>query len=326
MLPSHSLLTDSDWDARLAAADVLAAPCRLCPRVCAVDRRAGKTGFCGAPAELVISSIFPHHGEEPPISGTGGSGTVFFSHCTLGCCFCQNFQISHGGEGRPYSVDELADRMLWLQEQGCHNVNLVTPDHFVPWILRAIRVASTRGLEIPIVYNCSGYETVEALALLRGIVDIYLPDMKYGAGGPAQELSRAADYVTHNQAAVREMFRQVGPLRTDRNGIATRGMLIRHLVLPEDRAGSEVVAGFLSRTFDPADITIGVMAQYRPLHRALEHGGMARQVTPDEYERACRPFEDAGFNVLVQELPRLNEAYVIDFAERKHERLREAEP
>jgi putative pyruvate formate lyase activating enzyme len=310
-----------DWDAAIAAAEMLAGQCRLCPRACMIDRPAGEKGFCGAGNELMISSIFPHHGEEPPLSGTTGSGTVFFTHCTLQCLFCQNYQISHEAEGRPYTVEELADAMLRLQAIGCHNINLVTPDHFLPWILRSLKIATDGGLAIPIVYNCSGYEALEALAILDGVVDIYLPDMKYGADGPATNYSAAPDYVAVNQRAIREMFRQAGPLKIDKDGIARRGLCIRHLVLPQGLAGSDRILAFLLKTFDPHDIFISLMAQYHPRFRACEHPEIDRRITWEEYQPVREAFIDAGFGGFFQELERMDGTFLIDFTKRKQEPL-----
>ena len=189
---SYIYLSSEDWKERIERADALARNCELCPRLCRVNRFGGRPGFCGAPPEgMVISSIFPHHGEEPPISGTLGSGTVFFSYCSLKCCFCQNHQISHEYEGRSFSETELAGKLISLQELGCHNINLVTPTHFLPWILRSLQIAAKRGLNIPLVYNSSGYELTGVIKLLDGIVDIYLPDMKYGSDEPAMKYSQA---------------------------------------------------------------------------------------------------------------------------------------
>jgi putative pyruvate formate lyase activating enzyme len=322
MIPSYTFLHEDEWDERIARADERARSCTLCPRRCGVDRTAGERGFCGAGDTLCVSSLFAHHGEEPPISGTGGSGTVFFTWCTLRCAFCQNYQLSHQGEGSAYDVHELAGRLGWLREQGCHNINLVTPTHFLPRILRALRIAARHGLDLPIVYNCGGYELAETLALLEGIVDIYLPDMKYGDNAAALRYSGAPDYVEHNRRAIREMFRQVGPLRLDAEGVATRGVCIRHLVLPEGAAGSEAVLSFLTSTFDPDDISMSIMAQYRPCHQAHRHPAMSRGVRFAEYEPVRKAFVEAGFKGYFQELRRMDESFLIDFRTRKSERLR----
>jgi putative pyruvate formate lyase activating enzyme len=319
--PSSTWLTAADWDNRIAEADRRAAPCELCPRRCGVDRFAGERGFCGAPGEPVVSSVFPHHGEEPPLSGSRGSGTVFFTYCTLKCLYCQNFELSHRAEGAPLPPEALAAKMLGLQAKGCHNINLVTAGHFLPWVLRAIREAARGGLTVPIVYNCGGYELTDSLALLAGIVDIYLPDMKYGDDETAARYSGAADYVAVNRAAVREMFRQVGPLRTDDDGIAFAGLCIRHLVLPGGNAGTSKILDFLQSAFDPQDLSISLMAQYRPLYRAAEYPEINRLVAFDEYEALRRGFIDAGFQGFYQEIAALDDSFVIDFKERKEERL-----
>jgi putative pyruvate formate lyase activating enzyme len=320
-MPSYFYLSESDWAERISAAWAMAAPCTLCPRRCGVDRRAGRRGVCRAGNEMTISSIFAHHGEEPPLSGTNGSGTVFFTWCTLRCVFCQNWQLSHEGEGKSYSPEELSERMLWLQEQGCHNINLVTPTQFLPWILEAIRLATAQGLELPIVYNCGGYELPAALRLLAGIVDIYLPDMKYSQERPASRFSRAGDYAAVNREAIREMFRQVGPLRLDGNGIATRGLCIRHLVLPGGLAGSEKTVDFLTDRYDPEDITISLMAQYHPSYRAAQYPEISRRVTPLEYEPVRQAFLDAGFPGYYQEPEGMDTAFLIDFKKRKNQPL-----
>ncbi len=318
---AYTYLSENDWDERIDTLDRLAARCELCPRRCGVNRPAGERGFCGAPAEPVVSSIFPHHGEEPPISGTGGSGTVFFTYCTLKCVFCQNYQISHEAEGRPYSVDELAHKLIGLENAGCHNINLVTPTHFLPWLMRALRRAAGQGLTVPLVYNCGGYELERTVDLLAGVVDIWLPDMKYGDNIPAQRYSSAPDYVAINQAAIRRMFRQVGPLACDAAGIAHRGLLIRHLVLPNDQSVSRAVLDFLTRTFDPRDISVSLMAQYRPLYCAERHEPIGRRVGLSEYEAIKREFIAAGFEGYYQEPEKLDTAFVIDFTRRKEEPL-----
>jgi putative pyruvate formate lyase activating enzyme len=318
---SYTYLTSSDWDERIAAAEVLSSPCMLCPRRCRTDRRAGKKGYCGAGNELVISSIFPHHGEEPPISGTNGSGTVFFSYCSLRCCFCQNFQISQEGEGEPYTPERCAEKILDLQGMSVHNINLVTATHFLPQVLESLRLAARAGLHIPIVWNSSGYERVEALAVLKGVVDIYLPDMKYGSNKSAARYCHAPDYVEANRSAVREMFRQVGPLKTGGDDIAYRGMCIRHLVLPEGRASSNEVIRFLADTFDPSDITLSLMAQYRPMYKAAGFPELRRGITREEYAAVIDECDKARISVFEQDLLKLDGSFCIDFAKRKSEPL-----
>ncbi|MBN1307487.1 MAG: hypothetical protein JXA18_06195 [Chitinispirillaceae bacterium] len=314
-------MTDDEWERRIARFAAIARSCTLCPRNCHVDRFSGERGYCNAPGELVVSSVFPHHGEEPPLSGTGGSGTVFFTYCTLQCCFCQNWQISHEAEGRPFTPGELAEKMLELQEQGCHNINLVTATHFLPWLLRALQVAAKKGLFIPLIYNCGGYEHASTIALLSGIIDIYLPDMKYGGNRAAQLFSRTANYRSFNRTSLREMFRQVGALTIDNDGVARRGLCLRHLVLPNNLAESEAILDFLTSAFDPADIYISLMAQYRPLYRAAEFPEINRRVTAQEYESVKKAFIDAGFPGFFQEFDGLDESFLIDFTARKEKAL-----
>jgi len=262
---------------------------------------------------LIIADIFPHHGEEPPLSGTRGSGTVFFSYCTLRCIFCQNYQISHESQGREYSTKELAIALLVLQEQGCHNINLVTATHFLPWILRALKEASACGLNIPLVYNNGGYELPEVIMLLNGIVDIYLPDMKYGANEEAKRYSNAEDYIEINQKAISAMFRQVGPLCMDDRGIAYRGLCIRHLVLPGGHAHSEKILEFITNHFDPNDITFSLMAQYRPLYKAAQFPELNATLCDEDYAPIRRLFINAEINGYYQEITQLDTNFCIDF-------------
>ncbi len=319
--PSYLFLTGAEWDKRINEADRIASVCALCPRRCGVNRFAGEKGFCRAPGEIIVSSLFPHHGEEPPFSGTAGSGTVFFSYCSLQCLFCQNYQLSHLAEGGRSTPENLAAGMIDLQRQGCHNINLVTATHFLPWVLRALKDASCAGLSLPIIYNSGGYELPEVMGLLRGIIDIYLPDMKYGTDGPARRYSGADDYVTINRSAVIEMFRQVGPLRMDSYGIAYRGICIRHLVLPAGAAGSESVLSWLVRSFDPQDLTVSLMAQYRPFYRAGQFPELSRMVSREEYEPVKLLLQESGIGGFHQELTELDGRFCIDFTKRKSEPL-----
>lgn len=318
---SYTYLSQNEWDERIKALDSIAVSCELCPRRCKVNRFNGERGYCGAPPNLVISSIFPHHGEEPPISGFGGSGTVFFTYCTLKCIFCQNFQLSHLSEGSIYSPSELAEKMVGLQKAGCHNINLVTGTHFLPWIVRALREAAGLGLTVPIVYNCGGFELSSALRPLAGIVDIYLPDIKYGSNRTAKRYSNAPGYVEISREALKEMFRQTGPLRMDDDGIAYRGICIRHLVLPHGENSAKKILEYLKSKYDPEDIYISLMGQYRPLHRAAEFPRINRTLRYDEYEPLRQEFISSGFNGFYQEIRRLDPSYIIDFKKRKSERL-----
>lgn len=257
------------------------ASCELCPRRCRVNRLAGETGFCGIGAEAIVASAGHHFGEEDVLVGRGGSGTIFLAGCNLGCIYCQNFDISHGREGRPASPAEIARMMLRLERMGCHNINFVTPTHVTPQLMQAILIAREGGLRIPIVYNCGGYEALETLQALDGFVEIYMPDAKYADSGPAAELSAAPDYPEANRTALREMHRQVGDLAIE-GGIATRGLLVRHLVLPNGLAGSRAVLDFLAREISP-NTYVNVMAQYRPCYRAAECPGVNRYPTREEF-------------------------------------------
>lgn len=232
-----------------------------------------------------MASYGPHHGEERPLSGWRGSGTIFFSWCSLRCVFCQNWEISQGGVGAEVEPAELAAMMLELQAIGCHNINLVTPSHVVAQILEALAIAAEAGLRLPLVYNTGGYDSPEALALLDGVIDIYMPDMKYGDSELAHRYSHVRDYVRVNRAAVGEMHRQVGDLSLDEDGIATRGLLVRHLVLPGDIAGTEEVLTFLAREIGP-NTYLNLMDQYRPCHRAADNPPLGRPLAPAEYRRA----------------------------------------
>lgn len=278
-------------------AEVLAAKldrCELCPRACGVDRNGGKVGFCGIDAHPKIAAINLHHWEEPPISGTGGSGTIFFSGCTMKCVFCQNYPISQLGVGRIMSVEDLASGMLRLQKRGAHNINLVTATHQMAAVFKALLLAVPLGLRIPLVYNSSGYESLDILKLLDGIVDIYLPDIKYSDSHTAKKYSGAGDYVGINREALVEMWRQTGPIRTDRNGIARKGTIVRHMVLPEGLSGTEESLSFLAREIGP-EIWISLMNQYFPAYKGPDLPPLDRKVTEDEYETAFRILTTLGF-------------------------------
>ncbi|MBC7220975.1 radical SAM protein [Candidatus Bipolaricaulota bacterium] len=282
--PLYLDLTATELKARAAELRALASPCRLCPRECGAHRERGERGFCRAGLAPWVASFGPHFGEEDVLVGEGGSGAIFLSGCNLHCLFCQNYAISQLGEGEEIGIHDLARIMLRLQEVGCENVNLVTPTHQAPQIVAALALARDEGLRLPLVWNCGGYESVDTLRLLAGIVDIYMPDFKYGDNAIAAELSGAPDYVERARDALREMHRQVGDLIVE-DGIAVHGLLVRHLVLPDGLAGSEAVLTFIAREISP-DTFVNVMAQYRPTHRARECPTLARRPTAAEYERA----------------------------------------
>jgi len=260
--------------------------CSLCPRKCGVNRLKGQIGFCKAGLLPMVSSFHAHFGEEPPISGRNGSGTIFFTHCSLRCVFCQNHPISHLGQGKEVSTQELAGMMLALEAEGCHNINFVTPTHYMPEILEAVFIARGQGLKAPLVYNCGGYESIEALEILDGIIDIYMPDMKYSDNSVAKKYSNAQDYFEINKAAVKEMHRQVGDLKLER-GIAKKGLLIRHLILPENLAASRHIFEFIASELSP-DTYVNIMAQYYPCHMVGRFPEIDRRITAGEYMETIR--------------------------------------
>ena len=283
---------------RIDAAYRLMRSCIVCPRQCRVDRTCDERGYCRTGLVAVIAGSGPHYGEEPPLSGRKGSGTIFVTHCNLACRFCQNYDISQCGRGYEISCENLAGMMTRLQAQGCHNINLVSPSHIVPQLIRGVAIAARNGLEIPLVYNSGGYDSPDALRLLDGIIVIYLPDAKYGSDEIALALSGAPHYVESMKAAIQEMHRQVGDLVIE-DGIAMRGLIIRHLVLPDNLAGSDTVlpwiAGEISR-----DSYVNIMDQYHPSWYAaapgmgLLPGSLNRKITDDEYRYAIRSARDCG--------------------------------
>jgi len=267
--------------------------CDICPRACGVNRLEGELGRCRSGRLAKVSSFTPHFGEEPPLVGSHGSGTIFMTGCNLSCVYCQNYEISQLGEGREVSATKLAEMMVTLQDAGCHNVNFVTPTHFVPQILEALVEAAEMGLSVPLVYNSGGYDSVSTLKLLDGIFDIYMPDAKYGTDAAAKKYSDGPDYTKVMKAAIREMHRQVGPLEVDDGGIAVRGLLVRHLVLPEGLAGTAEVVRFLAEEVSP-ETYLNVMAQYHPCYRAHQFPELSRPITLREYAEAATLARSAG--------------------------------
>jgi len=295
--PSYRALHDSgELARRVEAARALTEECRVCPRECGARRLRGETGVCGVGSEAVVSSYGPHFGEEAPLVGVGGSGTIFLARCNLQCVFCQNFEISQRGDGEVVSPPRLAAMMLELQRLGCHNINFVTPTHQVFQFLRALPTAIQSGLNLPLVYNCGGYESRQALRLLDGIVDIYMPDFKYADAETAKRYSGVEDYPGVAKAALREMHRQVGDLTLDGRGVARRGLLVRHLVLPNDLAGTAETVAFLAQ-LSPLTY-LNVMGQYRPCYHAREYPALARRPRADEMERAFQLARAAGLTRL----------------------------
>ncbi|MFH1190617.1 MAG: radical SAM protein [Candidatus Omnitrophota bacterium] len=259
--------------------------CVICPRACSVNRLENKTGFCKTGKLAKVYSFMAHHGEEPPISGNRGSGTIFFSHCNMGCVYCQNYEFSQLGQGREYTSTQLAEVMLNLQSLGCHNINLVTPTHVLPQILMSLDLALARGLNIPLVYNSSGFELTETIKLLDGIVDIYLADMRYADSAISQKLSKAIDYPRCNQAAIKQMHRQVGEAKFDSAGLMKRGLIIRHLVLPRNCSGTDKIMQFIAKEISP-DTYISLMSQYLPYYQASDFPEINRRLKAREYAQA----------------------------------------
>ncbi len=294
------LMVDGTLEQRARQASERLTRCDLCARYCRVDRTLGVRGaVCRTGATARVHGYGPHHGEEDPLRGTRGSGTIFFSGCSLRCEFCQNWDISHKAVGRELSPEALAEAMLELQLQGCHNINLVTPSHVVAQILEALAIAAPRGLRLPLVYNTGGYDSLEALTLLDGVIDIYMPDLKFGDSRPARDYAHVPDYWPVSRAAVREMQRQVGDLALDDEGVARRGLLVRHLILPGGLAGSEAVLRFLAEEISPRTY-LNLMDQYRPCYRAAEHPPLDRRPSARELEAVWSLATGLGLERLAQ--------------------------
>ena len=301
--PAYLKLTAAELSDRARRAREIMRSCTLCPRKCRVDRLAGELGACGIGGDAIISSHGAHFGEEPVLVGRHGSGTIFLTGCNLACAFCQNYDISHLRRGSQVSTAHLSDVMIELQSSGCHNINFVTPTHQVPQILEALKLAIENGLKAPLVYNCGGYEPVDVLKILDGIVDIYMPDIKYGDNQPGETYSGVPDYWDRSREAIIEMHRQIGDLDvrnvTDSRGaeatIAVRGLLVRHLVLPNGLAFTPNVVRFLADKIS-TDTYINVMAQYRPQHDASQFPEIARPITVEEFREALTQAREAGLH------------------------------
>jgi len=290
------LLEKGELKNRVEQAKELLKECRVCPRDCKVNRLKDEKGYCKTGRNVYVASYFPHRGEEFPIRGFNGSGTVFFSYCNLGCVYCQNYDISQLGEGREVSPEELAAIMLYLQEEGCHNINWVTPSHIVPQLLEALYIAAKKGLKIPIVYNTSSYDSLETLKLLDGVVDIYLADLKYLKEEYGRKYSKVKNYPEVAREAIKEMHRQVGDLKTDKNGIAYKGILVRHLVLPNDISTTKQVLKFLKNV--SPDMHVNIMAQYYPYYNAFDYPEISRRITTKEYFDALDYAEKIGLKIV----------------------------
>lgn len=295
--------------------------CDICPRECGVNRLLGEEGFCHSGRQPVVSSVCAHQGEEPAISGSRGSGTIFFGNCTMRCLYCQNYQVSqHWAEQRQREIDchTLAEHMLHLQDKlGCHNINFVSPSHFVPQIVQAVLEAVPMGLHLPLVYNTSGYDSIGLLKALDGIIDIYLPDLRYASDKWAKKLSQAPGYVGYARAAIREMYRQVGDLVLDEAGVARRGLIVRHLILPNGLAGSEESLTWLAGELSPG-VTVSIMSQYFPAHRALRVPSLSRTISEAEYSEVVEILDRLGMeNGWLQEMGS-SENYLPDFRREGH--------
>ncbi len=298
MQPSYiALYQNGTLQKRVRHAVERLAACDLCPRKCGVNRLSGEVGFCGAGRKIKIASYNAHFGEEAPLVGRFGSGTVFLSHCNLRCHFCQNYDISHLAEGLEVEPEQAAGMMLQLAERQCHNINFVTPSHLVPQILEALIPAIEGGLNVPLVYNSSAYDRKETLRLLEGIVDIYMPDFKFWDTQWAERFCDAPDYPEMAREAIREMYRQVGDLEMNAEGIATRGLLVRHLVMPNGTAGTAEVTTFLANEISPATYT-NIMDQYHPCGTAGEDSLINRQLTAEEFREALSAAEHSGLTRL----------------------------
>jgi putative pyruvate formate lyase activating enzyme len=282
---SYLKLSDKEFEEKIEKSFHIIKNCTLCPRQCKVDRTNGEKGACKVLDKPFVSSWGTHFGEERPLVGRYGSGTIFFGFCNLACVYCQNWTISHLGEGQEISYDELAGVMIFLQNSGCHNINLVTPTHQVPQILKSVSIARENGLKIPIVYNCGGYESVDTLKILDGVIDIYMPDFKYSDEKLAEKYSKIKNYPEFAKYALIEMHRQVGDLIINDEGVALRGLLVRHLVLPNNIAGTEEILKFISEKISK-NTYINIMDQYRPCWHAGEYPELNRRITKKEFEEA----------------------------------------
>jgi putative pyruvate formate lyase activating enzyme len=286
-------ITRKELEEKAESAFGLLKSCKICPRRCGVNRLEGEIGYCGIGKDVIVSSFGSHYGEESVLTGTGGSGTIFFAGCNLKCLYCQNYEISHMKLGKETGREELSEIMLRLEKMGCHNINLVTPSHVVPQILKALGSAFDKGLNLPIVYNSGGYDEIKTLQFLDGVVDIYMPDIKYAESKTASKYSDAPDYPQVAKKALKEMYSQVGDLKVDEREIAFRGLLIRHLVLPNNLAGSAKTLKFIANKISK-DSYVNIMDQFRPCYKAHYFKELARRVTSDEYKKIIKEAEKLG--------------------------------
>jgi putative pyruvate formate lyase activating enzyme len=322
MEPGYVVLYHSgELERRARALEARLASCDICPRECRVDRLQDELGYCHSGRLPIVSAVCAHHGEEPALSGTRGSGTVFFGNCNMRCVYCQNYQISQDWrrqKSNEMDCHALAERMLYLQDGlGCHNINFVSPSHFVPQLLRALVEAVPLGLRVPLVYNTGGYDSIASLKELDGVIDIYLPDLRYASDRWARKFSHARHYVARARQAIKEMYRQVGDLVVDESGLTQKGLIVRHLILPNGLAGSEESLTWLVRELSPA-VTVSIMSQYKPVHRAPRIPLLSRTISVAEHEAVLRLLTDLGIeNGWVQEMGAAEE-YLPDFERKGH--------
>lgn len=300
MKPLYQELTDREFEEKIEALFDKLKSCSICPRSCKVDRTKGQLGYCKTGFLPFVSSYGPHFGEESVLVGFNGSGTIFFTSCNLGCIFCQNYEISQLRIGDEISFEDLARIMIKLQQLGCHNINLVSPTHQIPQIVKSLKIARSMGLKIPIVYNTNAYDSVETLKILEGIIDIYMPDAKYSDNNVVRELSDAPSYFEVMKEAIKEMQRQVGDLLLNGNGIAVRGLIVRHLVLPNELAGSELIFKFLSQSVSK-NVFLNIMDQYRPCFKATLHPKLSRRITKEEFKEAVKLAKKYGLTRIYKE-------------------------
>jgi putative pyruvate formate lyase activating enzyme len=297
MHPSYLNLSKKDLDSRINKLFGALESCQICPKKCHVNRLKGEQGICNLGKFPMVSSFHPHFGEERPLVGQSGSGTIFFTSCNLACVYCQNYEISQLRIGEEISFENLSQMMIALQNRGCHNINLVTPTPQVPQIMKALSLAIEKGLKIPLVYNTSSYDSAEILKMLDGIVDIYMPDARYSDSKIALKYSKAPNYFEIMKTIIKEMHRQVGDLIINKKGIAVRGLLVRHLVLPNDLAGSKKIFGFIAKEISP-DTFLNIMDQYHPYYKAFQYPELSRRITDEEFETAIKLAKKAGLRRL----------------------------
>ncbi|MBI3930624.1 MAG: radical SAM protein [Chloroflexi bacterium] len=316
-----ALFRSGELQRRAHALEARLASCDICPRQCRVNRFENELGFCHSGHLPVVTTVCAHHGEEPALSGSRGSGTVFFGNCNMRCVYCQNYQISQNWQqqkSRQVNCRALAESLLYLQDElGCHNINFVSPSHFVPQLVGAVLEAVPLGLRVPLVYNTSGYDSVASLRELDGIISIYLPDLRYASDKWARKFSQTPDYVARARQAIKEMYRQVGDLKVDESGLGQQGLIVRHLILPNGLAGSEESLSWLARELSPT-VTVSLMSQYLPRHRARRIPALSRPISLAEYERVLRLLADTGIeNGWIQEMGAA-ENYAPDFERADH--------